>query len=146
MANLNNIIAEFDPVRRILHFTADKVLYFTNRRQLQQLYDDACSLFEKYGGGEKCYMIADLSRFVIEPSQAEFYAQKMGEIKSRYLYPGGLAGYGFEITRITIQMSYNNIPDDQPRLFKTRVEAENYIESLRTARAKASGEPVATSE
>jgi len=129
----DKIIAEFDSKRRIVHLTAESEIRFNEPEDLLILYKDACEILERYTGDGPVYLLVDLARFIVDPSLFGFYAEKSAKLKEKFLYPEGMAGYGFQITRVTVQLSYGDC-DKRPPLFKTRREAEEYLENLASIR------------
>lgn len=126
----DELIGEFDADKRILHLTARSVIYIRTGMQLQELCSSVNDLIGKYASKERCFMIVDLSKFHIEPRLADIYGEKIWVIADKYLIHNGLARYGYQITRLTIQMGYRRIKAGEPNLFKTRQDAYDFIERL----------------
>lgn len=129
MAIRDKISVDFDADRRIASFSTSERLHFSTSEQLQELYQATSAILDEIAGEEPCYVMVDLAKFVIEPALFGDYARLSAKIKEKYLYPDGMVGYGFEITRITVKLSYSG-SFERPKLFSTRAEAEKYLESL----------------
>lgn len=82
-------------------------------------------------------MITDYSKIIIEPENIDEYAAEIKKIIDTYLYPEGLARYGFEITRVTARLGHATYLGGSPNLFNTREEADAYIRSLAEQHRKA---------
>jgi hypothetical protein len=72
-------------------------------------------------------MVVDLAKFAIDPDLADIYMQKIGMLFQTYLYPNGLARYGYQITRVTIMMGKDSDPTSAEGLFANRFQAYRYI-------------------
>jgi hypothetical protein len=125
------LILEFDKERRIVHFSAASVIKFADEADIDELYLTACEILDEFAADGPCCILVDISKFILEPSIFEYYYQRSLPFKEKYLFPGGLAGYGYEITRVTILMGYANLGLTPP-IFKTRHEATAYLESVQT--------------
>jgi len=129
---------EFDPERRIVHLSAEEDIYFQTPEDLEDLYADTCDILGRYTHGTPVYLLVDMANFIIDPSLFEDYGKKSAMVKEKFLYPDGMAGYGFQITRVTVQLSYGNA-EKRPALFKTRKEAEEYLVNLEFQRTGVGG-------
>jgi len=78
-------------------------------------------------GIQKGFLVVDLSKIIIEPDEIGEYSRIVKSIMDTYLYPNGIARYGFDIGRITIRLSHASFLDGDPNLFNTREEAIRYI-------------------
>ena len=130
MSYADKITAEFDPEKRILHLQAAERLEISEKTQLDEVCARVSSILMEQCAEERCYMVVNLSCFVIDPSLAVAYGEKMQCIGAEYIYPDGVARYDYEITRVTISLSqtqYNKMPQN---LFATRKDAYEYIDGL----------------
>ena len=130
MFSNEDLIAEFDPETRIIHFTARKRIVFNSIEDGHQLSDFVKATLDKHLAGKRGYMITDYSKIAIEPILLNLYAREMKEIIDTYLYPGGIARYGMDITRITAKMGHAAYIGGNPNLFNTKEEALDYINNL----------------
>ena len=124
------IIGEFDSDKRIFHLSATEVLRVDTKEQLEELCSAVFVKLGKYMESGRCYMIVDLTKFIIEPKLADYYAEKIQTISQNCLYPNGLARYGYQITRATIRMGHKDKIDGDPNLFGTKQEAFDFINGL----------------
>ncbi len=121
---------EFDVDNRILHLAYRWVVYIKTEEQLRFLMRRFSEYLRLNFGSERIYIVIDMSRLIIEPELSRIYGQLAGEIGDAFAYPNGIARYGHQITRITVRRGYMDYRNDDPNLFGTRAEAEDYILSL----------------
>ncbi len=124
------IIGEFDNDKRIFHLTATEVIRVELKEQLEELCSAVFAKLGKYIETGRCYMIVDLTKFIIEPKLSNCYAEKIQTIAQNCLFPNGLARYGYQITRMTVRLGHESKIDGDPNLFHTKKEAFNFIENL----------------
>ncbi len=117
--------------------TAKKDIHFSTTEDLDALYDSLCDILRQYTHDGPVYLLVDLARYVIEPALFEYYTVKSKQIKEKYVYPDGISGYGFQITRVMVQLSYAKT-GKRPPLFKSRHEAEEYLFDSEAKRKKMS--------
>ncbi len=133
MALKDKLIIDFDKERRIVHFSASSVVKFADNDDIDDLYLAACEILDEFTPGGPCCVLVDISKFILEQALFEYYFKKSLLVKEKYLLPGGIAGYGYEITRVTIKMGFASMGLTPP-IFKTRHEATAYLESLQTSK------------
>ena len=141
MSYLEIIGAEFDEDNRILHLSAKEKIIVKTQTELNTLCSNVHTVLEKYCSDDRCYMIVDLAVFSIEPILAESYGKKIMAIAQKFLYSKGLVRYGYQITRMTVQMSSSMQDIGDPLLFHNRDEAEKYMFSLIEKRKTVSNNP-----
>jgi len=129
MSYLDDLSLSFDPVTRIAELSALKVLSICSKKELNTLCSDTGVLLNRVVGDERCYLAVDIGKIVIDPGLADEYAQKVEELKSRFLFPGGLVRYGYEITRVTIKL-VGLKTGELPVLFNKRDDAIKYLTQL----------------
>ena len=118
------ITYEFDSQKSIFHLTAEAEVHITSEEGLNQLCNQVCSLLTEFTStGDRCYMVVDLNKFIIEPELFESYGIKIQDIQERFLYNNGLIRYGYRITRLTIKMSQkqmmqNNDAEQYSKMFE----------------------------
>lgn len=122
--------AEFDSARRIVLLSYPNLIEITDRQNLDQVFAEAAVILTRYAAGGRLYLIVDLHNISIDPSLAEEYSAHVTALSEQYLYPGGIARYGFQLTRVTVLRGYAEVLKLNPNLFNTRQEAEAYISSL----------------
>jgi hypothetical protein len=127
MSYLKIIETEFDKENKILHLSAKETIVIKTQTELNTLCADVHSILGKHCSDSRGYMIVNLVAFSIEPMLAESYGKKIMNISEKFLFPGGLVRYGYQITRMTIRMSSDTKETGDPFLFHTRREAENHI-------------------
>ena len=130
MLNLADLVGEYDENFRILHLTAKKPIRCTTREHGYALAGAVKELLARHLQGQRGYMITDYSKIIIEPLYVDEYANQIKDIVQTYLHPDGLARYGYEITRVTAQLSHSLYLASPPNLFNTREEAYQYIRCL----------------
>ena len=129
---------EFDQTRRILHVHFLHKVHLKTMAEADVHFREFENAIKDLAGGEKVYLIIDLSNLIIEPSLAEQYARQAKRISSQYAYPNGIARYGHQITRITIIQGYRNHLQCDPNLFSSGGEAQHYIENLISSSSESS--------
>lgn len=130
MFNLDGLTADFDEQYRIVHLTAREQIKcktlddgFVLARKLKEI-------LARYFSHARGYLITDYSKIVIEPKHIDEYAAVIKDIMDKYLYPDGIARYGFEITRVTAQLGHELYLGTSPNLFNSYEEALAYIKKL----------------
>jgi len=124
------LIGEFDDEKRILHLSAKEVIHVDTKDQLEELCSAVFGKLEKHISTDRCYMIVDLSKFIIEPELADYYAEKIQTIAQNCLYPNGLARHGYQITRMTVRLGYKENIAGDPNLFDSKRSAYDFIDHL----------------
>ncbi len=109
-------------MRRVAHLSADEPIIVDDNDSLSYLCGAVRAVLQGYGP-ERLYMIVNLVNFVIDPELAPAYAEKIGAIAEDYLYPNGLARYGYNMTRVTVRLSQADKIDPAAGLFSLRREA-----------------------
>jgi hypothetical protein len=130
MINIEDLVGEFDEQYRIVHLTARRPIHVTTLAQGRMLSKAVNAILTEFLADRRGYMITDYSKIIIEPEKIDEYAAEMRQIIDRYLYPEGLARYGFEITRVTARLGHAAYLGGSPNLFNTKREAETYIHTL----------------
>lgn len=131
---LDDIITEFDDKRRIFHLSAKRPLIIKTSAELTDLCNLVRSCLSEHTFNERCYMIVDVAKIVIDPILVTEYMQKVKVLCEHYLYPEGLARYGYQITRVTATIVHQRYLQNDPHLFRNKTEAINYVEGLIEAR------------
>ena len=130
MIDFDNIIVEFDDDKRILHLSAHSAIAVRTKEELKELCTAVHSLLDGYLPSGRIYLTVNLSKFIIDPKLANDYSRLIGEIYDKYIYPRGLVRYGYQITRLTIQLGHGKYMEKYPDLFGTRKAALEYLENL----------------
>jgi len=130
MLNKNDLIAEFNEQKRILHLSGINPINISTREDLADAFSYFAAMMEKYIDDGRCYLILDLNKIIIAPDLASDYAELGKPILEKYLYPCGVARYGHQITRLTVMLSHKKLPAIEPNLYATKTEAFEYIDSL----------------
>lgn len=138
------IVAEFDDERRILHISYKTRVRPTTRKHLDLKFSALRSLLDKYTENGRIYLVIDMSNIILEPELKYDYAKHAKAISDEYIMPGGIARYGYQITRITVRSSYNDILGENPNIFNSREEAYTFIYRL-IEEHRAAGMPSAVS-
>jgi hypothetical protein len=128
--NIDQVVVDFDEEHRILHAAYVTAVHPTTPEHLEVIFTAFKNLLEKYAGTDRIYLIVDMTNFIVEPELKAAYAYHAREIYEKYIYPRGVARYGYQITRITVRSSHGEYLNESPNIFNSREEAENYIHSL----------------
>jgi hypothetical protein len=131
VASPDIIRIEFDQNKRILHLSFTEKYSVRTKAQLEQDVQLINQLLESYAKDEPIYLILDINNLIIDPDLAGVYAKCAEQLTGRFVYPGGVARYGSQITRITVKRAHRDYLERDPALFFTRDEAFAYIERVR---------------
>lgn len=129
MAEYTEMIIEFDKEHRILTISATEKISSLDEQELCSFCDEVKTLIEKYATSERCYLAVDLGKIVVDPKITSVYADQIKGLSEKYLYPNGLARYGFGITRLTAMKASHDTNED-PKLFRHKQDALTYLKSL----------------
>jgi len=147
MFNIDDLVGEFDEQRLIVHLTAKSPIHVTTLEQGYILSRAVNEILGRYLSRRRGYLITDYSKIIIEPEKIDEYASEIRKIMDGYLQPGGLARYGFEITRVTARLSHAAYLGGSPNLFNSKEEAYRFIDQLREEHARAGiAEPAESNE
>lgn len=130
MSNENNVIVEFDQEKRILHLSAREPNHVCKENELNTLCSSVQEIIKSYCTDERCYMIVNLASFIIEPDLFKQYAEKISSIYEKYIFPNGLARYGYQVTRVTVRLAQMENESVEPLLFTSKDEAFKYVNRL----------------
>ena len=130
MLDRNDLIAEFDEDKRILHLTGHNQIRITTSEEIKKAFGVAEELLIKYTSEERCYLIIDLGKIIISPNLISEYVELSRPFLEKYLYPKGVARYGYQVTRLTVRLSHEKFPEIEPNMFASKVEASEYIHTL----------------
>ena len=125
--DLHNLVAEFDEKNLIVHVTGINSLNCQTREQGVALGEKIIELIDSCLNGRRGYLITDYSKVIIDPSLVDLYITYINKIKADYLCKGGIARYGYEITRITAKMGHEMFIGGSLNLFNTKEEAFEFI-------------------
>jgi hypothetical protein len=131
---------EFDSDNRILHLSYKSTVHVKTAEQLIIIMDAFKRYLKQHRESGLIYIIIDMTHLIIEPDLSRLYGRLAGEINDAYAHPHGIARYGHQITRVTVRRGYMDNRSEEPNLFGTRTEAENYIRAL-IARNQAESQP-----
>ncbi|MDD4050796.1 MAG: hypothetical protein PHR28_02700 [candidate division Zixibacteria bacterium] len=130
MVDSEELIVKFDPETRIVHLTSRSHIRLTKLAEGEMLGEVIMAAVKRFLGDGRGYLLTDYSNIIIEPKEVEAYSRWMIELMDKYLYPGGVARYGFEISRINAQLAYKGYIGGDPNLFDTREAAVAYLKGL----------------
>lgn len=128
--NVEDLVVDYDPRYRIVHLTARRPVHARTLEDGYCLLEAVSKLLAGCLGTERGFMVTDLSRVIIEPKEIEKYSEGIKKLIDTYLYPGGIARYGFDIGRVTVQLSQAYFSSDTANLFKTKAEAVDFLRKL----------------
>lgn len=121
---------EFDEAHRILHLAYRRTIHPTTTAHLEMKFDALRKVLDHYISSGRIYLIINMTNFILEPDLKAKYAELARGIRDKYIMPGGIARYGFQITRITVRQGYNTYLGESPNIFNSRGEAYTYIHAL----------------
>jgi len=125
-----DLCTEFDKQRGALFVSAEKRLRIATEPDLVNLAEAIDCLMEKHFSKERGFLLVNLQQIAIEPNHLDLYVARIRQLYRLYLRPHGLIAYGFEITRVTAQLSHEMYDRQEPNLFNTREEAEAFVDML----------------
>jgi hypothetical protein len=120
---------EFDESKRVLHLAANQPTEISTMEQLIGMCRMVHEVVSQYGP-ERLYLIVDITNIAIDPKLNEAYGHKISGIAEKFLFPGGIARYGYQITRVTIEMGLAEDEKHIDGMFDSRAAAEAYIDGL----------------
>ena len=130
MSGSDSFIMTFDDSRRILHLGIGQRIQISTAAQLESAITALDTVLRRISAEGRIYLIIDMSNLIIEPELSEAYANHARRITETHVLPGGIARYGYQITRVTVRRGYAEYLDDNPNIFSSREEAYDYIYSL----------------
>lgn len=130
MNNLAGLLIETDRERGILHLTAERVIRIEDEAQLGELCHKVGGVLEELPRDRRYYLMVNISRIVIVPELAKAYSEKVEFLCEHFLCADGLVRYGHQITRLTARLGHEKYLHNDPHLFGTRQEAEDYLLEL----------------
>jgi hypothetical protein len=140
---------EFDEDSRILYLRGARFVGITTEERLNAVMEAIRTEMRRRSGPGRMYMIIDVTNLVIPPELSQSYGRLAADIYNTYAFPGGVARFGHQITRLAVRRGYMDYMDDDPHIYGTRAEAEAYIRSLiarRQAKAESSTSAAVTPE
>jgi hypothetical protein len=132
--NLHDLTHEFDPELRIVHFSAKRAVHIRTSEQGILIGDALEAILKEHLEHDRGYLVTDIGKIVIEPADVELYASKINALAEKYLYPHGIARYGYAIGRITVRMSHESNLIRDLNLFATKEEAIAFVKGLEVRR------------
>jgi len=127
---LDGVTIETDRERGVLHLTVEGVVRVEDEAQLGELCRKVGSVFDELPRDRRYYLMVIISRIVIMPELARAYAEKVDFLCQNFLCANGLVRYGHQITRLTARLGHEKYLQNDPHLFGTRRETENYLRAL----------------
>ncbi len=128
---LENLVLEYDHDTNILTITGLDKVHIVTSDQLEALYDMIEYCLETQCAEKRGYALVDMSKLTIDYELVEDYAIHHQSSFYRWVYPEGIARYGYAITRLTIADGYRRVGEETPHFFPTRDEAVAYLRDLR---------------
>jgi hypothetical protein len=125
-----SVKADFDPATRILHVAFTRRIRPGSEKQMAAHFAQFETLVEQYARDGRIYLIIDMTNLIFEPEFQAAYATQARKISDIYIYPKGIARYGYQITRITVRSSYDKYMNGSPNIFNSREEAFAYIHAM----------------
>lgn len=102
----------------------------SSKKELDEHFELNDRLFDQYKQFGRFYLVIGIGNLSIDISLSDHYAEKASQLMKKYIVPGGVARYGFKITRVTVKLGYEKNLKEDPNLFGTREQAFAHIESL----------------
>jgi len=126
MLELSNLIIEFDTHPQIAHLTGSEKVSIETEQDADILYNMIFEKLKKYHI-QPVYFVTDLSKIRLDPILTEFCIEKSREFFSTHIYPGGIARYGYELSRVALLRAHRDFQQPEPNIFNSRFEAFAYI-------------------
>lgn len=145
MFDPEELIVKFDPETRIVHLTARTSIRPADLNEGMVLARRIEAIMKRFLGDGRGYLLTDYSTIIIEPKEVEEYSRWMKAMMEKYLYPGGIARYGFEISRINAQLAHQEYLGGTPNLFESYEAALAYLKGLIAQRQAERSEAVCPS-
>jgi len=101
-----DLCPEFDAKRGVLLLTAAEPLRLADQTDLEDFGEKVDRLLAEHFSRKRGFLLVDLQQIVIEPKHLDIYAAGIREFYRLYLRPKGLIGFGYQITRVTAQLSH----------------------------------------
>ena len=139
MSYCDDFIGEFDESTKITHISARREFVVNTEEQLNEMFTCFHALLESNVRG-RCYLLIDLPKFCISPELQKRYGEFVKQTVEKYGFPGGVARYGYHITRVTVKLGLGGNSDEANGLFSTRAEATEYLMKLIADRSRASAD------
>lgn len=130
MIDSDILIIDFDGANRVLHLSAKTPVPVRTDSELDLMCGAVYKILEKLCESDRVYMIVDIGKIIIDPSLTEKYSAKIQMLKEKFIYRGGLARYGMNVTRVTIMLGYKRHLLDEQNIFPSYEAARRYIDSL----------------
>jgi hypothetical protein len=124
------LLIDFDEKHRILHIAYRRTIHPTSEKNLDAIFSAFEEVLAEYTKSGRIYLIIDMTNIIIEPELKAAYIARARAIMDKYIFPGGIARYGFQITRITVRAGFDQYTHDNPNIFNSKEEAYEYIYSL----------------
>lgn len=105
-------------------------IHLKTKKQIDNYFALNVKIMDQYIVDGRFYLIVDMSNLIIEPELTDIYAKHAGAICEKYIFPDGVARYGFEITRVTVRRGHEEYLNKDPNIFNSRQDAYVYINSL----------------
>ena len=135
MNSLHGVLIEIDRQKGLLHLTAEGIIRIEDEAHLDQLCGEVGDVLDELPRDRRYCLMVNISLIVIVPELAKAYSEKVDYLCENFLYADGLVRYGHQITRLTARLSHEKYLHNDPHLFGTRQEAEDYLQELMTHRA-----------
>lgn len=123
-------ILEFDKELHLFQLSAVEKIEITTEEQLNLMCNMVRSFLVENSGGQRCYMVVDISKLIIEPDLSPIYARHIEKMDEDFLYSNGLIRYGATITRVTARLGSMINHKDEPIFFRTKDEAIAYVRRI----------------
>ena len=127
---IDKYTVEFDPANRIVHLGASELMEFNSPEKLDPWFSALAKILDRFIADGRVYLIIDMGNVLFDTSLADVYAKHVSSIMGKYIHPGGIARHGFQMTRVTVRRGYGDHLKENPNIFNTRAEAEEYIKAL----------------
>ncbi len=121
---------EFDSDRMIMHMYFPDQKDVGTKQELSDHFELNHQLFRKYKRFGKFYLVIGIGNLLIDTALSDAYAEEASRLMKEYIIPGGVARYGFKMTRVTVKLGYEKRLKEDPNLFGSKEQAFAHIESL----------------
>lgn len=130
MSLLSSILIDFDSRKNIIHVSYKEEINILTEDDLYSKFNYLEEYIKALGADRRYYLVVDMSNLIINPSLVHQYAMESSRISNTYFHEDGVARYGFQMSRIVVKRAHRENLNGHPRIFSSKKDAFDYIESL----------------
>ena len=134
MLVLDHVCIEYEPDSEIVHLKPNGPIQVSSRDDLETLCSRVRRFMAEHCTNGRCYFMVNITPITIDPAFFRAYGEHIKALLQTYIYPEGIARYGYNITRVTARGGSRGIQTGEPHFFGTEWEAREYLTRLRKYR------------